>query len=143
MSYSPYNIAQRLGLERADRVVVPKSGLEIVQHHAIYWGMDTNGNHWMMENKAGFGVKYTEINEFFSDVAKVTRIEKFKGNYWQRDQAIERGERYMGQPYNALSFNCEHFANIVQQNTDRSKQVARGVGIAALAALLIFGSRRS
>jgi len=137
----PLNIVQQYNLEPADRIVVPKSGLQIVQHHAIYWGMDNNFNHWVMENVIGVGVKYTELGEFLSNTAKITRVEKFNGNWWARQQAINRGQRHIGQPYNALTFNCEHFANIVQRDKDKSGQVSTVLGVAALAALVFFGAR--
>ena len=34
-------------LQPADRIVVPKSDLRFVQHHAIYLGKDANGTDWI------------------------------------------------------------------------------------------------
>lgn len=37
-------------LQPADRLVIPKNGLRLVQHHAIYLGKDNNGNRVYIEN---------------------------------------------------------------------------------------------
>jgi|ERR1022692_2276869 hypothetical protein len=140
------NIIDQNGLQPADRIVAPKSGWEIIQHHAIYWGRDANGADWVIENVVGLGVKYTEFNEFYQRVGKITRIEKFSGNYWERQDAIQRGVKYIGQPYNVVSFNCEHFANLVQTKEVKSQQMNKvGVGLwlAFAAALVYLGTKES
>lgn len=44
-------------LQPADRLVIPKSGLGLIQHLAIYLGKDGNGNRVYIENAIGRGVQ--------------------------------------------------------------------------------------
>jgi hypothetical protein len=44
-------------LQPADRLLIPKSGLRLVQHHAIYLGKDNNENRVYIENAIGRGVQ--------------------------------------------------------------------------------------
>lgn len=47
----------QLGLLPADRIVVPKSGLQIVEHHALYLGRNHLGVDLIAENKIGSCVR--------------------------------------------------------------------------------------
>jgi hypothetical protein len=51
------NKLQLKNLQPADRIVVPKSDLRWVQHHAIYLGKDVDGTDLIAENKFGRGVQ--------------------------------------------------------------------------------------
>jgi uncharacterized protein YycO len=129
------------GLKPADKVVVPKSNWRVVQHHAIYLGQDDYGRHWMVENTIGIGVRLIEASAFFNGVLEITRIERFTGTPYERKVAVQRALAKVGQPYNLINYNCEHFASEVQTGRSVSRQVANGVGIAAGVALLfmLFG----
>lgn len=70
---------QKLNLQPADRIVVPKSDLRWVQHHAIYLGRDENGTDWIAENKIGKGVQIVTAVDFFIDATEITRVEPFRG----------------------------------------------------------------
>ena len=71
-----------MALKIGDRVVVPKSNLNMIQHHAIYIGT-LNGRHRFIENKEGVGVRIINADVFFTGVNHITRIVKFipKANY--------------------------------------------------------------
>lgn len=112
-----------LGLMPGDRIVVPKSGFRIVQHHAIYVGQDKLGQHLIVENKIGFGVRVVTSDLFFSDVLEITRIEKFKGSPYDRRMAVQKALQKVGKPYLLIDYNCQHFANEVQHNSIQSEQV--------------------
>ena len=128
-------------LQTGDRVVVPKSNIRLVQHHAIYIGT-VNGQHRFIENKEGYGVREVSAEVFFKDVYEITRIEKFhpRANY-SRSDLVSYARRKKGKSYNLLNYNCEHAANEIQNHVIKSKQANTGVGIAlfGLATLLIGG----
>lgn len=121
----------QLGLLPADRIVVPKSEFRIVQHHALYLGR----NHWgvglIAENKIGYGVRLISADDFFKDIIEITRIEKFLGTNYQRKQAVQKALQKLGQPYQLIDYNCQHFANEIQYGKSESRQVATAFAIAA------------
>jgi hypothetical protein len=133
------NYVQKLGLVPGDRIVVPKSGLRLVQHHALYLGKNKSGVDLIAENKIGFGVRLITADNFFKDVIEVTRIERFKGSNYQRKVAVQNALSKLGQPYDLINYNCQHFANEIQYNEVRSEQVDglfEGLKVAAGFALL-------
>jgi hypothetical protein len=125
-------------LQPADRIVTPKSSLKLVQHHAIYLGENYQGIDLIIENNVGHGVRIISADTFFSEYPEITRIERFKGNGYQRQVAVQRALANIGQPYSLINFNCESFANFVQHNKIESRQSKTGFGLVALT-LLILG----
>lgn len=77
-----------------------------------------------------------EAYKFFVP-SKEYRVQKFEGNEIQRSAAVHAAMSQLGQPYNLVNNNCEHFASFVQTGIAESKQVMQVVGIALL--LLIIG----
>lgn len=131
---------QLKNLQAADRIVVPKSDLRWVQHHAIYLGKDVNGTDWIAENKIGKGVHFVPAADFFSNVTEITRVEPFCGTESERKHAVRSALALKGTNYDLFQFNCEHYANVVQYRQAESHQVKTGVvlGIIGLFAGLIF-----
>ncbi len=130
----------QLGLLPADRIVVPKSGFDIIQHHALYLGQNHLGVDLIAENKIGFGVRLVTADDFFKDVVKVTRIERFNGSSYQRKLAVQKALNKLGQPYHLIDYNCQHFANEIQYNLIKSDQVDglfEGLKVAAGVAIVI------
>ncbi len=128
-------------LKPGDRVVVPKSYLNVIQHHAIYIGFE-NGQHWFIENKEIHGVRIVNASTFFSGVDKITRIISFIPKLeYNRTDLINYALSKKGRRYHLTNYNCEHFANEVQHRVLKSKQADTGVGVAlfGLALLLIGG----
>lgn len=131
---------KNLNLKPADRIVVPKSGLRIVQHHAIYLGQNHLEQHLIAENKIGFGVRLVTADDFFKDAIEVTRIERFKGSIYERKLAVQKALNKCGLPYDLINYNCQHFANEVQYSKIESEQVENlfaGMKVAA-GFLLVF-----
>jgi hypothetical protein len=131
-------------LQIGDRIVVPKSTWNIVQHHAIYIGY-WNSQHWFVENKEGYGVRVASAFEFFNQVEKITEVRRFiqKPGY-NRDDLYRYALSRVGRPYKMLTYNCEHFANEIQYRIVRSKQTEAGFGLAFLGlVLLIFAGARA
>src|SRR5690242_18620661 len=130
---------EELGLLPVDRIVVPKSGLNVVQHHAIYLGQSHQGVDLIAENKIGYGVRIITAEEFFRDVTQITRIKRFNGNNYQRKLAIQKALSKAGKPYDLINYNCEHFADDIQHGIPKSSQVANAfVGLIAILVIGIF-----
>ena len=124
---------QNLNLQPADRIVVPKSDLRWVQHHAIYLGKDVNNIAWFAENKFSKGVQVVTADQFFHDVNEITSVEPFNGTQAQRKQAVRNALALKGTNYDLLQFNCEHYANLVQHNKQMSDQVKIGLTLGVFA----------
>lgn len=122
-----------------DRLVLPKSELGMIQHHAIYIGNDAYGNRLYIENHINDGVRAVSETYLFRDGYHLTRIEPFNGNNIQRNEAVKRAKHLIGKPYNLINFNCEHYANTVQHNRSYSKQIGNGVVAVVAIALLSIG----
>ncbi|MEO6302279.1 MAG: lecithin retinol acyltransferase family protein [Bacteroidia bacterium] len=128
-------------LRPGDRIVVPKSYLRMVQHHAIYLGFE-KGQHWIIENKEVFGVRVVSAATFLAGVDEITRIDPFyPKNGYSRNDLVRYALSKKGRRYHLTNYNCEHFANEIQYRVVQSKQADTGVGIAlfGLAVLLIGG----
>lgn len=136
-------LVNHLKLEPGDRVVVPKSHWQLIQHHALYLGYDDFGQHYMCENVIGIGVKLTRVSDFFKGVAYVTRIEKFTGGSIERKAVVQNALSKLGQPYNLISYNCESYVNDALYRKSHSRQVANIAGVFALAILIaVFVGKR-
>ncbi len=90
------------------------------------------GVSWLDENYLR-----TRADEFF-----FKRLRRFEGN--QRQAALRRAESREGDAYSLTNFNCEHFANYVQEGVEVSQQVRNvgaglGIGLGLLLLAAIFG----
>lgn len=126
-------------LKPADRLVLPKSELGLVQHHAIYLGKDAFGIRQYIENYIGKGVRVIDESHLFRDGFIATRIEPFMGINFQRIEAVKRAISLIGKQYDLINFNCEHYANTVQHKKSYSKQVGVGIGLGLFAFVLGIG----
>lgn len=126
------------GLKVGDRLVVPKSDLGLVQHHALFLGY-WSGNYWIIENAVNAGVRLVTADAFFKDVSSVTRIERFvpKRGY-SSDDLLRYALSKQGKSYNLLHYNCESFCNEVQHFVVKSKQADNGLAIGAIAGLALL-----
>lgn len=126
-------------LKPGDRLVLPKSNLGLVQHHAIYIGNDAYGNRQYIENYIGKGVQRVDENYLFRDGYHLTRVEPFIGNAFQRRLAVNRAVALIGTQYDLVNFNCEHYANAVQYGKQFSNQVGNGILATVLLAVIGIG----
>ena len=123
-----------LDLAPGDRIIIPKSEFRIVQHHGIYLGKNNSGVDLVAENKIGYGVRMVSLTAFFGNVREVARIDKFKGNNYERRKLVERIVSKLGHRYDLINYNCQHFANDMLNNEIKSEQVdnlLEGLKIAA------------
>lgn len=133
-----HHIIRKFNLRPADRIVVPKSNLRLIQHHAIYLGRNEQGVDVIAENKIGIGVRLVSADEFFKDVSTITRIERFIGSEYDRKRAIERAISLVGYDYDLFDFNCEHYSSLVQHNEKKSNQ-AQTATVMGVFTLLFLG----
>lgn len=125
-------------LKTGDRIIVPKSSLNLVQHHAIYLGFQ-NGQHLIIENKEGVGVRVISADNFFIGVNKITGIKRFmpSSNY-TRDDLYKRAISKRGTKYHLTNYNCETFCNDIQHLKRESVQANIGIGLGILAGLALL-----
>jgi len=133
-----YTPTQHLYLKPADRVVIPKSVLNLVQHHGIYIGHDEFGQHWFAENHHLSGVRLVPAEQFLRGISEVTRVQRFIGCEQQRRNAVNFAMSMVGRPYDLLTYNCEHYSNQVQHGKPDSDQVKAGFVVTGLL-LAMFG----
>lgn len=129
------NIIPNLPTLFAGDVIVAKKrkGLgRILNHYIVYAGNNT------FVGNLSDGVKelpYYELIKLLQDY-EPTGIRRFRGSYFQRNQAVNRAYSKLGQKYSLINFNCEHFANWVQFGKIESGQVTTGFVILASAFFL-------
>lgn len=136
------------GFCTGDRIVVPKSGWEIIQHHALFFG-NVNGEAMVAENKEGRGVVLTPLDVFLTDAGRITRTVPFTGSYQQQAFVMDRVNARLGRRYDKWIYNCEHFVNDVlhfrveSRQSDIARTILGGVVVVAAAyGLAKFVSRR-
>ena len=95
----------------------------------------------VVHNRKGGGVELTSLAQF-SDGCDVFIHQKATGDHFQRQLIAQRAMQLIGTKYDLLTFNCEHAANLAQQGSAKSPQIAEAAvlgfivcGIAALSAL--------
>jgi uncharacterized protein YycO len=127
---------KQFNLQPGDRIVVPKSAWQLVQHHVLYLGNDDYNNHYISENVIGVGVKLTRVTDFFQNSGTVTRIERFKGSAYERKAVVQRALAKLGKPYSLINYNCESYVNEAVYNKAKSPQVGNAVALLGLALLI-------
>lgn len=135
-------IVSQNSLRPADVVVLRKKFFGMVDHFAVFLG-------WNAARKPVFAANYTQGTNYISDselnnflqTLEPERIERFAGNNFQRQQAIERAKLKIGERnYSYINNNCEHYKNFVQTGKPHSEQVENfGNGIAAVTLFALFG----
>lgn len=109
----------------------------ILNHYIVYVGNNT------FVGNLSDGVKELHYNELINLLQdyEPTGVRRFSGSYFQRNQAINRAYSKLGESYNLINFNCEHFANWVQFGKIESSQVTTGFVILASAIFLKLVSK--
>ncbi|MBS1941270.1 MAG: lecithin retinol acyltransferase family protein [Bacteroidetes bacterium] len=131
MTYSQ-QLAVQHGFGTGDRIVVPKSGWNIVEHHAVLYG-NLNGEVMVAENKEGRGVVLTRLDQFLSEARAIKRHIRYTGSYQDQLMVMDRVSKRLGRRYDLWKYNCEHFVNEVLHLRAMSPQV-KAVGTVAAAA---------
>ena len=136
MTYSAQLAAQH-GFGTGDRVVVPKSGFNIIAHHAMFYGYGHNGEALVAENKEGRGVILRPLDQFLAEAKKIKRHIPFVGSYQERVALLERVHSRLGRQYDLWNYNCEHFVNDVKHRRVFSRQIQIFIGCAIAIVLVV------
>lgn len=112
-------------LQPGDGIVVPKSGISIVQHHAVYLGKMHFPEEMVIENVYGKRVQLVSADAFFTANQMITRIERFNGSSADRAALCQRALVLVGKPYNLFHFNCEHLSTRLRSGRGTSTQVGK------------------
>lgn len=132
--------ASTLNLQPADVLVIPKA-LGTVEHYVVYLGINESGQEVYIENAPDGGVQILSIYQFLeqNQGCRVSRFRKFSGNAIERNEAVKRAISLVSTKYKLFNFNCESFANYVQNGVPFSKQVNNFGKFVAAASLLYTG----
>ena len=79
---------EKLNLQPADRIVAPLFKTGLTKHHAIYLGVNDYGQKLIAENDFTEGVRIVTAEQFSMEHPVIDRIERFQGNYFQRNRAV-------------------------------------------------------
>jgi hypothetical protein len=130
-------------LRPADRIVAPKSLLNIVQHHALFAGHCAQGHAWVIENMVNVGVTYTRFDHFMQRIGTVKQIVRFGGDRWAQQAVVERAQQRLGRRYDLATYNCEHFVNDAlhdqrhSRQAETAKEVLKGALVVGVLALIV------
>jgi hypothetical protein len=102
-------------------------------HYMVYLGAQ-NGDHMVAENQLGFGVRIISLSEATKNNT-INRVEPFKGSEHDREFVWTRVNQLLGQAYDLVAFNCEHFARLVAEGKVESTQVKNASNIALASGL--------
>jgi hypothetical protein len=127
--------ARRYGLQPADRIKESIFQTGLTKHHSIYLGIDQYGQEWIAENHKLLGVRLLKANDYFKPKDTYSVV-PFEGSYSQRIAAVKRALVVLGNPYDLILYNCEHYASYVQTGKAESKQVNNAL-LAAITLLFI------
>jgi uncharacterized protein YycO len=130
-------LIQRYGIQKGDKVSRMKrgTGVPIIRHYAVYIGVNQYNQHTFAENNVDYGVRIVTSDEFFKDSTSI-EVESISKTHQQRERAVQFAKQKVGQKYDLMNYNCEHFANEVTTGKSISKQII-GWGMGAL--LLVVG----
>ncbi len=118
-------------LKTGDKLSRPKNGF--VTHYGIFVRFP-NGQCFIAENNVYSGVQFVSMEQFANGHQSI-KVEFFRGNELQRQQIIPSIKRKLGTQYDLFSYNCEHFANEIQQGVPKSPQANFAKGALILTAL--------
>jgi hypothetical protein len=136
------NFINANNLQQADVIVLKKKLFGMVDHYAVFLGYDQQGMPFFMANytKGTTRITYDELQSFLQ-LMDPTKIQRFNGNNYQRQEAVNRALSRMGERnYNYLENNCEHFANFVQHGQPYSAQAAAFKESVSTTVPILFGA---
>jgi hypothetical protein len=113
----------------------------LYSHYAIVEGIDPVSREWIViHNEKGHGVE----REFLANVIANSPWQVFNvpKNQAESAQRIETARELIGERYDLLTFNCEHFVRLVVHGNAESPQVQNFLLVAGLGALSFLGLRR-
>ena len=135
MTLTKFITANNLMPADAVELVCPQAGFP--KHYAVYLGTKNGLPEFIANITDGIQILSMQKLTEFIQRYRVTNIERFSGNFQQRNYAVKRASTCIGEnAYNLVFNNCEHFKNWVLNGKDISKQVTTvGSAIAATGAV--------
>jgi Lecithin retinol acyltransferase len=133
---------QRHGLKPADAIVAQKLQFGLLKHYIIYLGYIEGEHRFMANYTRGIElISHFELSRLLG-IYGPTGINRFRGNEFQREQALYRAWSRRGeQEYNLIINNCEHYMNFVHHGKAKSEQVNDfGTGLALTGAAIAAGA---
>jgi hypothetical protein len=127
-----------------DVLVTPKDNITNISHYSVYAGKSEDGTDWAIHNNIGTGVSWIPLNQLLKNGYE--RIDRFVGDMESRLMSINKAVRKIGDEYNLLFYNCEHFATETQTGKPRSFQVRKVIlsfVLLALAYKLFFTNQNN
>lgn len=123
-------------LKMGDLIVREKG---IFSTHYIVYLYKSFGQILVAENQVGRGVQIVTLEEALNN-NRIVRFEKFGGNEHQRKQVYAKVNELIGEEYNLIAFNCEHFARLIATGKPESKQVKTASTLAMLGGATMLAS---
>ena len=92
-----------------------------VEHYGFYDGVG------IYENRMGHGVKYISLDDFFKryDYWKIKNIHKANRSDEEINKMVARARQELGKEYKVLTYNCEHFIDLVNGSKLYSESLSR------------------
>jgi hypothetical protein len=135
-------LIQSNNLRIIDAIVLKKRFIGMVDHFVLFGGYDEHSEPIFVANydKGVKIVPHSDMIEYL-EVLAPERFMRFKGNDFERGQAIERAKSRIGEKaYDYFANNCEHFVTWVHTGKHTSKQVANaGVSLMAIGTVATAG----
>jgi len=129
-------------LQPGDVIIVKEKGKgifrDLIDHYIIYLG----GDAFMANYTEGTRILTCPVIFKFLPSMTVSRIRRFKGNWYDRQIAVQRALAHKDRrSYHLIVENCEHFANHVQFGKSSSDQVLIGGTSATLVGLGLMATK--
>lgn len=119
-----------MNLQTGDMIQRP--GPLRTDHVGIYLGRDAWGRQWVIHNaKSGF--VHEDLLEMFAAGLPVALKSRVARNSYEQRLIVERARSLLGQKYDLLNFNCDHFATFAQTGVAFSPQLRAFAGFVGMA----------
>ncbi|HEX9223255.1 MAG TPA: lecithin retinol acyltransferase family protein [Candidatus Acidoferrales bacterium] len=105
-------------------------------HVGIYLGRDYLGCEGVIHNDKG-GYMKEDLLSAFAAGFQVSVAQRAARTWWEQQRIVARARSLLGQKFDLINFNCEHFANYAETGVAHSPQLRFAVGAATLFALII------
>lgn len=111
-------------------------------HYGIFIG-ELNGTVIVAENRKSCGIRFVTFHKFL-DGKKLAGIERFDGKEEDRKLVLPFLEKLIGEDYDLVKFNCEHFSsNFTEYSANRQTKRSLANRIPVRSMLAMFSKKRN
>jgi Lecithin retinol acyltransferase len=139
-------LVRALSLQHGDVIKVKAHSFQLIDHYALYAGVDPDGKHWFIGALRQTGVSWISEDDVleWANSAYISEVRHFSGHHHQRNDVVQRAVNQIGKPYDLFGRNCEHLANYAQHGVSYSKQVqiASTAGVVAGSAMMLASKNK-